>query len=107
VSNRLTDAALADLEDIAFLRLSKADREAGMRLDGRAAIDVRDKAASRYLVNLVIELRERRAAALSDEDVRVLCRLRSHLRRSRYELDISGWEDCIAVLDKLIAGPIR
>jgi hypothetical protein len=66
MSDRLTDATLAELEDIALLRLSAADREAGIRMDGQAAIAIRDEAAKRYFANLVIELRERRTADRRD-----------------------------------------
>ena len=96
MSDRLTDAALVELEDIARLRPSKAEREAGMRLDGQAAIAVRDQAAKCYLTNLVIELRERRAADLSSDEVDALRWVRTELRL-RHKTGF-GFD----VLDKLI-----
>lgn len=108
MTDRLTDAVLAELEDIALLRLSKADREAGTRLDGRAAIDVRDQAAKRYFASLVVELRERRAADLNDEERGLIVWLRGYVpTHSQFdELDPRGMR-ARAVLDKLIAGAHR
>lgn len=111
MSDRLTDAALVELEDIALLRLSAADREAGMRMDGQVAIAVRDQAAKRYLANLVIELRERRATDLTAKEVEALRWLRDTLVSERpyhsFEFKAARNEPAIAVLDKLIAGAPR
>ncbi len=55
----LTDRALSELEDIAFFR-DKATEG-----NPRKAVEVRDIAAQRFLVNLVLEVKERRAQDLA------------------------------------------
>lgn len=101
MSERLSDERLRELDDIANCRLPKDKEEAGYRLDGVKAIQVRDDEAKRWFATLVAELRARRAADLSADELADLRAFRECLNGSQYT---DQWKRALTLLDKLIAG---
>jgi hypothetical protein len=105
---RLTDKALAELEDVALLRLSEQDREEGYRLDGAMALRARDEAAKHHFVNLVLELKERRAQDLTADEVGALKWAAQEFRWEVEHAEAGSYgrkcQRVLSILDRLTAG---
>ncbi len=94
----LSDEKLAELEDIALFRVPD-----GHRLDGVAAIKIRDNAAKRWFVNLVREIRRHRDAQLTTEDREALRLARRVAAAHCKPGDSSDAARIVSVLDRLLA----